>query len=144
MRCKVCKNNISSYTTRESYQVINKTIMISHIPKHVHYGNPTYKYGLCTYSHYNKMELIRMRWHQCKICENHENTLKKKREYLAAKQRKKNKEIPSYLRGELEKFEAKMMEKVKKEVKDAISELTHKKEVKLITYPKVTKIPFDE
>ena len=138
MKCKICNKSIASYTTRESYQIVHKNIVDSLVPKHVHYGNPTYKYGLCNFSHYNQMELIRMRWQPCKICENHENTLRKKREYLATKERKKNRQIPSFLRGELEKFEARMMEKVRKEIRDVIAES------KLVKYSKVTTIPFDK
>jgi hypothetical protein len=131
MKCKICKNEIEQYQTKKSMKSISKI----HEPKsmtdlatkkgdvrHTHHGVPTYKYGICKYNHCTQLEQIKIDWTPCQICLKNKTDLEKRRKHLAIKARKSKKEIPSFLRKELEKFEEKMTKKIDKAISEKVSE----------------------
>jgi hypothetical protein len=133
MKCKICKSDIVQYTTRKSVKVVTKAFELLRDPnapsmrpsetRHMHHGNPTYKYGICKYNHYNQLEQIKVDWQHCTICAKNNVTLAQKRKHLVIKARKKKMEVPSFLRHELDIFEAKMTHRLEQKITAEVSKV---------------------
>ena len=133
MKCKICKNDIIQYTTRKSIKVVSKTFELLRDPnapsmrpsetRHMHHGNPTYKFGICKFNHYNQMEQIKVDWQHCMICSKNNVNLEQKRKHMAIKARKKKMEVPSFLRHELDIFEAKMTSRLEQKIASEVSKV---------------------
>jgi len=86
------------------------------VNKHTHYGQIMYRYGICDRHHYTKLNKTGTKWRPCPLCnqESHTNRekMKKRREHMAAKARLQNRQVPSFLRDELDRFEARMELKI--------------------------------
>lgn len=119
MKCQQCGRELVRFCTRETNEVVTKKVGLEST-LHTHYGNPTIKYGICSYHHYSKLEQISVAWKPCKKCKENGEAIEKKRQFLLSKQKKKNREIPSFLRDELDKFKVKMEEKIREEVRNEV------------------------
>jgi hypothetical protein len=133
MKCKICKSDIIQYTVRKSIKVVTKTFELLRDPsapsmrpsetRHLHHGNPTYKYGMCKYNHYTQLEQIKVDWQHCTICSKNNVVLEQKRKHMVIKARKKKMEVPSFLRHELDVFEAKMTQRLEQKIAAEVSKV---------------------
>lgn len=127
MKCKFCPLQIEQYKTRKTLTVIKKKIDVID-PKnprkstsHMHFGNPHIKYGICAKNHYTEINRVKVEWTNCKLCSEKKISVETKRNYLLTKARKNKKEVPSFLRNELETFEQKMSQKIEEAVQTEVT-----------------------
>lgn len=110
--CSKCRTVISKYVNKTSLTPISRRFN-----EHIHYGIPTVRYGICAKNHYTELNTLSVEWAPCKECNKREE-LERKRNFLRAKAKKEKKEIPSFLRNELDKFKEEIRKKVRSEVHD--------------------------
>jgi hypothetical protein len=114
--CLKCRNSISKFSNKKSLSTISRRF-----EEHLHYGIPTIRYGICSKNHYTELNTISVDWIPCKKCKKQEE-LEKKRTFLRLKAKKEKKEIPSFLRNELDRFREEIRSKVRVEVQDEFKE----------------------
>jgi hypothetical protein len=83
---------------------------------------PVVQYGICDSSHYTKIKRVRVDWSTCRKCLQKEEELAKRRRYLEAKNRKEQKEIPTFIRNEFDRFGKKIKKDIRSELVDEIRE----------------------
>jgi hypothetical protein len=101
--CRRCPEEIDKFTTLES-----KVSTRRKHEDHYHYGHNVFRYAICGRSHYNKLKRIKVNWRPCAICVKKKDDLRTKRRYMRQKARRNNRQIPSFLRDELDHFKSVM------------------------------------
>ena len=119
--CKFCSNKIEKSVIKISENITKKQF-----GDHEHVGNAIYRYGICGKQHQTKLEMVRVQWKQCLTCEKKRETLEKRRKYLEIKARIQKREIPSFLRDELDRFiskmETRLIQKIEQELQKRIKQ----------------------
>ena len=113
MRCAVCKADFQTKTERRSFKPVRKKV-----DNHYHYGSPFIEYGICDRGHYTKIRQTRVNWNGCRDCK-----------YLNTKNRKREKEIPTFIQEEFDKMGTKIRAEIRDEVRAEL-ELEMKQQVK--------------
>jgi hypothetical protein len=83
------------------------------INDHKHYGHAVYHYGICSRNHYTKVERVTIVWSPCVKCSKKQSDLNQRNKFLKAKARRHKKEIPSFLKNELDVFMTDMEKRFK-------------------------------
>lgn len=109
--CKRCPEKLDHFTERKGKSSVKKKV-----GDHYHYGHPYFKYGICSKYHFTKIKKIRTQWDVCQKCKKKETNLVKKREHMAARARLEKKQVPSFLRDELDRFKQKIERKLRKKL----------------------------
>jgi hypothetical protein len=107
--CKFCSNKIEKYTLK-----ISKNTTKKQFENHEHIGNAVYKYGICCRQHYTKLEMEKIQWRLCIVCDKKKEKMDERRKYLETKARMEQREIPSFLRDELDRFVSRMEKNLEK------------------------------
>lgn len=132
LKCKHCGSEISTFKTRKCMSiVVKKKINVESAGTHYHYGNPNHKYGICSKNHYTFIERVNVDWNSCLLCVKQEQVISKKAKFLMAKARKAKKEIPSFLRRELDDFKQQMESKMESLIDQKVGQLLVTNETKI-------------
>ncbi len=134
VKCKICNNPIISYTSKKDTRLISKQYEIQlsvnalkttkkSETRHPHYGNATYKYGICKFKHLTQFEQIKVDWLSCSICINNRTSIERKKKHLITKAKKSKMEVPSFLRKELDVFEHRMSARLEQKIEEQMGKV---------------------
>jgi len=114
-RCRICSSPFERFTERKSLKPSRKKV-----GSHHHYGTSFIKYGTCSNNHYTKIKRNKVVWDPCGKCDQKQENLAERRRYIEAKSRKENKEIPTFIRKEFDRFGKQIKNEMMQEIRDEV------------------------
>jgi len=117
MSCTLCGHKFIKTITRAAAVPICRK---SRDKTHDHFGKKMEQYGVCKGNHYTRIRRLDIEWDKCGKCRTDQDSLASKRRFMAAKARRQKKEVPTFLRDELDKFKQDMEEKMEQRIQDEV------------------------